>query len=279
LDSSIFTPLVSNLKQPMPAWAYHEERSESGKHMPGSGCGMLNMHIPGVWDLVVERLGLSRAHEANALQCKCDANARAQVLAAFDWSRLAPTSQLRPPKTFENFNIRHGTEEAYNAAHAMVEKDATPPPTLVLVSDGTGTGKSHLAEAICRVYLAANARVRLERVPALMRALQPPADQSEDRRDILRFTLQTARPLWLDELGGEKPSAFTEQEILSVIDYRQTNGKPTIITTNRQMGWFNQVGYDRIGSRLFGENTGDTKVVVIPDWVTDYRMERSDTPL
>jgi len=238
---------------------------------------MLNMHIPGVWDLVVERLGESRAHEANAVVCKCDSNARAKAIAAFEWSKLAPTSRIRSPKTFENFDIRRGTEEAYNAAHVMIEKDAAPPPTLVLVSNGTGTGKSHLAEAICRVYLAANSRVRSERVPALMRALQPPEGSSEDRRDILRLTLQTARPLWLDELGGEKPSAFTEQEILSVIDYRQTNGKPTIITTNRQVDWFNQVGYERIGSRLFGENTGDTKVVVIPDWVTDYRMERSNT--
>lgn len=273
IDTSIFSPIVRNFTTALPDYCYHEERDDEGRYVPGSGCGLVNLHIPGVWDLVIERLGPQRAQEAIQVKCVCDDTAKARAVSAFIWSKLPGSSPQRPPRTFQNFAPRPGTDEAYEAAYAMTDKHAAPPPTLVLASISPGTGKSHLAEAICRVYLAAQKTVRYERVPQLMRLLQPPDTGQPDQRDGVRRDAIHAGMLWLDELGGEKPSAFTEQELLNIIDARMVNGKPTIVTTNKMKPWFDsaEVGYARIGSRLFGEHTGETKVVVIPATVTDYR--------
>ena len=162
-------------------------------------------------------------------------------------------------RSFASFIPRAGTEEALNAARAVVDQ---PPrmdgrgeraPSLVLCSATKGTGKTHLAIAILhelaqggRLYqvpigdvdeLLAAGKIaaprlagRFVHVAGLLRALRATIGRPE-LSDPLE-PLFTIPLLVLDDLGAEKSSEWVIEQLTLLVEERYMANRTMVVTTN-----------------------------------------------
>ena len=160
--------------------------------------------------------------------------------------------------TFENFVDRPGVEEAFTTAVDYTVGNA--PPILILLG-GTGTGKTHLMEAIGRQYLSQGHTVRYEMTAHLLErardAIRIEADQS-----VLTPSYK-ADLLLLDDIGLEKPSAWVSEQLGALIDERYRNKRLLIISTNELYSSVEESLGTRMASRLFDDATGIVKQVYL----------------
>ena len=170
--------------------------------------------------------------------------------------------------TFENFVDRPGVEEAFTTAVDYTVGNA--PPILILLG-GTGTGKTHLMEAIGRQYLSQGHTVRYEMTAHLLErardAIRIEADQS-----VLTPSYK-ADLLLLDDIGLEKPSAWVSEQLGALIDERYRNKRLLIISTNELYSSVEESLGTRMASRLFDDATGIVKQVYLD--APDYRARSS----
>jgi DNA replication protein DnaC len=172
--------------------------------------------------------------------------------------------------TFENFADRTGAEDAFEVATDFTVGNT--PPIIVLVG-GTGTGKTHLLEAIGRQYLQQEKSdgyfytVRYELTNnLLMRMRSGFTAHSEEQATSLAYK---ADLLLLDDIGAEKPSEWVEQELYGLIEDRYRNGKLLVVATNEVEPTIKAKLGERIASRLFDSETGKVKQVYLT--APDYR--------
>tara|TARA_Y100000310_G_C20649032_1_gene798323 strand:+ start:1093 stop:1782 length:690 start_codon:yes stop_codon:yes gene_type:complete len=157
--------------------------------------------------------------------------------------------------TFEKFNKRVGTEEAYDVA-LQFATGKSEFKWLTLMS-GVDRGKTHLGIAICRRWLTTGKAARYIYVPLLLDELRrgySPLnnDDSYDRKLDLLFTIPL---LVLDDLGAESPTAWAQEKIELIVDYRCVNGLALVVTTNKKM--------DELPVRIASRLQRHGKVVVI----------------
>lgn len=171
--------------------------------------------------------------------------------------------------TFENFTDRPGVEEAFNTAVDYTVGNA--PPILILLG-GTGTGKTHLMEAIGRQYLSQGHTVRYEMTAHLLErardAIRIGADQS------VLTPAYKADLLLLDDIGLEKPSAWVSEQLGALIDERYRNKRLLVISTNELYSSVEEGLGTRVASRLFDDTTGVVKQVYLN--APDFRVGTHD---
>lgn len=102
----------------------------------------------------------------------------------------------------------------------------------ILFYGDVGTGKSFLACAIANALLGRLVSVSVTNFPRLLNAIQGTFDKERQRRidSLQRYSL-----LVIDDLGVERDTAFSVEQVYNVIDTRARSGKPVIITTNLSM--------------------------------------------
>ena len=168
--------------------------------------------------------------------------------------------------TFENFDYSGPLREAYEAALELAEERGIKWLTLVGPVD---TGKSHLAVAICRRWLARGKPARYVLVPLMLEELRAgyQFEGEYDRR--LEFLLKV-HLLVLDDLGTQKPTEWAVEKLMQVIDYRYVNALPLVVTTNKPLDNLPGDTEHRIGSRLLRATFG--KVVTIN--AHEYRLRK-----
>jgi DNA replication protein DnaC len=168
--------------------------------------------------------------------------------------------------TFENFDASGPLREAYEAALELAEERGIKWLTLVGPVD---TGKSHLAVAICRRWLARGKPARYVLVPLMLEELRAgyQFEGEYDRR--LEFLLKVPL-LVLDDLGTQKPTEWAVEKLMQVIDYRYVNALPLVVTTNKPLDNLPGDSVHRIGSRLLRATFG--KVVTIN--AHEYRLRK-----
>lgn len=149
----------------------------------------------------------------------------------------------RLPDRYRNAIPRH--QESLRWLRDYAEGDMV---NLAILGPG-GVGKTWELAAIVRLLLTDERR----RVPATMitvaemlKALRPNADGASD---IGQF--QCAPVLGLDDLGLEKQSEWTEEQLFMVADYRHNRNLPTIITSNLPPAALEQRYGPRLCRRLF----------------------------
>jgi DNA replication protein DnaC len=158
-------------------------------------------------------------------------------------------------------------------------------PGSLLLSGKTGCGKTHLAIAIVKELLNRKVVNRDSTLfitaPELLLEIRDTFNKNSKAKsqsdDGWSYQVQTENDvldkysqcelLLLDDLGAEKVSDFTIQSLYLVIDRRNREERPTIVTTNLSLEEIESLIDARMASRL-----SDMKVVKLT--MPDYRKKR-----
>ena len=142
---------------------------------------------------------------------------------------------------------------AYNAALAF----AREPRGWLVIHGPKGNGKSHLAAAISN-YLVDEARTptlfltapdRLHALRAEIRESMARAGSGDRSPSELLDVVREAPVLILDDLGAERWTAWAEEQIFLLFDYRYRLELPTVVLTNEVLDSFPGRIYSRLGDR------------------------------
>jgi DNA replication protein DnaC len=152
--------------------------------------------------------------------------------------------------TFENDN---GINSKMDYAKRYVEhRDElkTSGSGLLLWGD-VGTGKSYMAACIANALIDRGASVRMTNFATIINDLFHAEDKNEYIRCLCNYGL-----LIIDDLGIERNSEYSLENVFNVIDQRYISGRPMIITTNMPLsdlkndnGLSHRRIYDRILER------------------------------
>lgn len=143
-------------------------------------------------------------------------------------------------------------------------------PGSVLLTGKTGCGKTHLAVSIVRelVLRSCDVRCKFITAPELLFEIRATFNsKNEVTEDEIINKYSSCELLILDDLGAEKTSDFSMQTLYLIIDRRNRNLKPTIVTTNLSLAEIEEKIDARIASRL-----ADMKVIKLN--MPDYRKKR-----
>ncbi len=159
--------------------------------------------------------------------------------------------------TFEKYNRKLGSKEAYEAAIAVAEGELL----WLVLNGGRDRGKTHLAIAICRYWLAIGKAARYVHVPLLLDELRE-GFGDEERSFEQRFNHFKNVPLLvMDDLGVQVPKPWANERLQTLIDYRYINQLPLVVTVNRALDELPGDDEGRIESRFKRIESG--KIVLI----------------
>lgn len=119
----------------------------------------------------------------------------------------------------------------------------------VLFYGGVGTGKSFMACCIANALTEHLVRVSVTNFPRILNKLQGFGEDKQAFLDRLnRYDL-----LVIDDLGVERDTSYSVEQVFNVIDARSRSGKPLIVTTNLSMDDLKNpptLGHARIYDRI-----------------------------
>ncbi len=193
--------------------------------------------------------------------------------------RLEATLDLYRDLTFDAFDPRGAAQDArkqasltgaFEAARAFADD---PRGWLVLVGPN-GCGKTHLAAAIANACSVDNERAIICAVPDLLDHLRSTfAPDSRVTYDELFETIRTAPVLILDDLGTQSATAWAQEKLYQLINYRYTARLPTVVTSNLMPEKLEP----RVGSRLRDRALSRVLEIDAPDYRRfDPRHARRD---
>jgi len=175
--------------------------------------------------------------------------------------------------TFESFEVTPELQDAYDVALRFAEGDETLKWLTILAP--VDRGKTHLAIAICHRWLERGHTARYVLVPLLLDQLRQGYNDEKARQQSssweqlpyerqMRF-LMDVELLVLDDLGSQVPTPWAIEKLMLIIDHRDVNDLPLIVTCNKPLD--NLPGDDegRIGSRLMRFKSGKVIVIDAPE--------------
>jgi DNA replication protein DnaC len=164
-------------------------------------------------------------------------------------------------RTFKTFRAElPGLRKAFQTSLTF----ARNPHGWLFLLGPSGCGKTHLAAAVANQFLDDGAAVFYTTVPDLLDALRE-ALMSSERYTRLFAWAREVELLILDDLGAHQPSAWSNEKLFQLLDFRAVYALPTIITAMvRDLQGLDE----RLRSRL-----SDARLVtgVIFEQVGDYR--------
>ena len=165
--------------------------------------------------------------------------------------------------TFENFEQVTGASVAYREAEAW----AKDPKGWLVLCGNFGNGKSHLAAA-ANNYLESRLKpVLFVVVPDLLDHLRATfAPGSPVEYDSLFETVKAVAILVLDDLAAENPTAWAQEKLYQILDYRTRLRLPTLITTNLRLDEFEGRMESRLRNFLISH--------VVENKAADYRLSK-----
>ena len=119
----------------------------------------------------------------------------------------------------------------------------------ILFYGGVGTGKSFLACCIANALIDKQVRASVTNFPRILNKLQGFGEDKQAFLDKMsRYDL-----LVIDDLGVERDTSYSVEQVFNVIDARSRTGKPLIVTTNLSLADLQKppsLGYARIYDRI-----------------------------
>lgn len=101
----------------------------------------------------------------------------------------------------------------------------------ILFYGGVGTGKSFLACCIANALIEKLVPVSVTNFPRILNRLQG----FDEERQAFIDKLQRYKLLVIDDLGVERDTSYSVEQVFNVVDTRSRSGMPLIITTNLSM--------------------------------------------
>lgn len=130
-------------------------------------------------------------------------------------------------RTLASFRIDSDVQrDAARAVRATLESTQRG----LTLAGPTGVGKTHLVAAFANHRLAAGREVAFCKVPDLFAALR--AGVRSDQTERLVELLREVELLVLDDLGAERPTDFSTEQLYRIVDTRLLSQKQTVVTTN-----------------------------------------------
>jgi len=161
------------------------------------------------------------------IPCACK-QAERERRRAEELERRSNLGSLRT-KTFASFDSAiPGVRAAFDRA---IEYARQPQGWLILLG-GCGVGKTHLAASVANAALVRGKRVLFAVVPDLLDQLRA-ALSCAMLYDEQAERARTAPLLVLDDLGTEGAPPAAREKLYQIVNHRDTEGLPTVITSNR----------------------------------------------
>ncbi len=140
--------------------------------------------------------------------------------------------------TFENFQPRgrvglgpwqaDSLERALNQAQQFAQKAEG----WLLLQGGFGCGKTHLAAAIANFTVGIGAPTLFITVPDLLDALRFSYDNPESTFEQRFEEIRNAPILIMDDFGTQNATAWAQEKLFQILNYRYINRLPLVVTTN-----------------------------------------------
>ena len=125
----------------------------------------------------------------------------------------------------------------------------------LMLSGGTGLGKTHLALAIGRAVGEQGCSVCYETAIGLFNKLERAKFMPGPENDAAVQRLEACDLLIIDDLGTEMPGQFVTAALYGLLNQRLMTQKPMVITTNLTVEEAKARYSPQIASRLYGEFT------------------------
>ena len=140
---------------------------------------------------------------------------------------------------------------------AMLAAWALGAPRSLILTGPVGSGKSHRLWAALRVAcLDAGRSVSVVNVPRMLRDLRPDG-AGVDLRALARVGIAG-----LDDLGAERPSDWTAEQLYTLVDDRWEQARPIAVTSNLTVGPTGSL-VEGVGERVYSRLVDGALVVRI----------------
>lgn len=219
----------------------------------------------------------------NIIPCRC----AAAVEAGKRHLRLEEVSNLGALRnlTFEKLlrQGRNGASESqrlFSAAYDSARKFALAPAGWLVFIGPTGSGKTHLSAAIANERIERGEPVFFITAPDLLDHLRAAFNpESEISYDRLFEQVRNTPLLILDDLGTQASTPWAQEKLDQLLNHRFSYELPTILTTERQLGQFDERLLSRLKDTRICQNflleenkgTGDC------DWAAGLELQKSMT--
>src|SRR5690606_6212894 len=142
---------------------------------------------------------------------------------------------------FDGFSVTPANRRAVEMCRQYAETFESGQSHGLFIAGDVGTGKTHLAVAVLMRVIERGFEGRFVVVPEWLRRLRSTFDGNGSSWSLWE-TVQNPGLVVLEDVGGEKPSGRVEEQMVMVVDYRDRNGLPTVVTSN--------LGLDELQERL-----------------------------
>ena len=169
-----------------------------------------------------------------AMRCSCKADEDRAAHA----KRAQEASNLKGrllSKTFATFDCSRSPSA--RDACAILREFADAPDGWLLLRGNRGTGKTHLMAAVANALMSAGQSPLYVVVPDFLDYLREGYDAEKLAENASR-RMRDARDcpvLLLDDLGVEKRTLWTDEQMYRLLNHRYNEGLPTVIASNVEM--------------------------------------------
>jgi len=191
-------------------------------------------------------------------------NARQRL---YEMSNLDRLSHL----TFENFNTKGNPKAEFitpqeisslEEAKIASEEFSNSLQGWILLEGAYGCGKTHLAAAIANTCVQRGVPTLFITVPDLLDSLRFAYGSQETTFEARFEEIRAADLLVMDDFGTQNATAWAQEKLFQIINYRYINKLPTVITTNLILDEIES----RIRSRLQDSDFVQHIRIIAPDY-------------
>jgi DNA replication protein DnaC len=226
------------------------------------GAGFLRREVP------VDHPDFGRAVPC---ECKIRETQRAEIADLRAASGIVHLTQL----TFETFRpdgigLNPDKRKNLRMAYETARRFAQDARGWLLLKGGYGSGKTHFAAAIANERLARGESVLFVVVPDLLDHLRATfAPTSRVTYDERFESVRTTPFLILDDLGAQSTTAWAQEKLFQLLNFRYNAQLPTVITTNREL--------EEIEPRIRSRLADGTLCSIVTILAPDFRQGGADT--
>lgn len=191
--------------------------------------------------------------------------------------RLFALSNLEELKhlTFENFKprgyvgLREVQAESLERAYNQAQQFSQSLTGWLILQGKYGCGKTHLAAAIANFAVSMGVPTLFITVPDLLDSLRFAYDNPETTFEQRFEEIRSAPLLVLDDFGTQNATAWAQEKLFQIINFRYINHLPLVVTTNLML--------DEIDERVQSRFLDPEMVTRVNIQAPDYRRPTHDT--